>query len=295
MRQAFTFAFLLFVLSLPCRPAAADAVLSLDGKTEILSYSLFLKSGPDIRRGYAVLQITVPDKSEESEKDDPGGVQFSRLVRAGASLEGISSLIFGTLRAKNGDSSLALSPLSLKISRQTLSSASSGRIIGGENEFRFRGEEGTEEIRIQSRAKALYEDSLFIRVREPFEPLAVTGLYPILVGLEPFERDGEVPAWHVASVVREARTFSRTVPAGDFAVRRVVVQFNTERGSRQYTYFVEAAPPRRVVSWQIESNSLSGAHLSETAELVGSERVTKSLLDFQEGNDLRRRLEIPPQ
>ncbi|HET7903314.1 MAG TPA: hypothetical protein VFM17_02015 [Candidatus Eisenbacteria bacterium] len=100
--------------------------------------------------------------------------------------------------------------------------------------------------------------------------------------------------WGSAEIERAARPETVRVPAGSFEADRYTVRASDGREGR---YWIESAPPRRVLRWTwtgAARDGRMGGDAAESAELTGSERLPYWRLHGNGDEEILRRLGLDP-
>lgn len=145
--------------------------------------------------------------------------------------------------------------------------------------------EGETDRRVPTAPHALYEDALFIQLREPDGPFASGG-----------DWEGEV----VPSLWRRRTTHAPLLPRPATITRRdavladgtAVTRFVLEYDSKRRVWDVEKAPPRRILAW---SSDADGGAPGESATLVGFARLPYWQLNREGDEAQRARVGLRPE
>ena len=90
-------------------------------------------------------------------------------------------------------------------------------------------------------------------------------------------------AWSTAAITRSAAPESATVPAGTFEVERWEAK---PTGGPAHRYFVETAPPHRLIAWERDDG--------ERGELLAAQRRTYWEENHEGQETIREELKLPP-
>jgi hypothetical protein len=136
-------------------------------------------------------------------------------------------------------------------------------------------------------ARGVAEDFLFHWARGFTAPFLAPGEVldaPLLTSLKRARLHHEEMSWRDARFRRAKQTERIEVPAGRFEVRQAEVKVNA---GETITFYVETAPPQRIVKWESSAG--------ESATLIASERLPYWALKGEKGKEALKKLGIKPR
>lgn len=310
---------MIFALLLACGAAPADSTASLpsaaaapataprdfwahwgDGKAELSGYALTQPRYGEPRDGTAVLIFVTEDFSwSERVKADPGQhpdadirkvlkVNANRDFQTGIYPYHVMTSVFARVDA--GDGMPAFSPIKTAFSAQewcgmvyTEATMGPGDLRRVEHTY-FDGDTRPPAT-IAVPGDVVYGDALPLVVRGFGGPAVEPGgeaTVPWWPSTLSVRFAHEEPKLGEARIARAAATETLVVPAGTFTVERWTV---SPKGEPATTWWVEAAPPRRVVAWAGEDG--------ERAELRGSARLPYWKLNNPGDEPWREKIGLP--
>lgn len=280
------------VAAAPAEPIAAFWRHWSDGRAEVGGYRLVQPRYGEKRAGTAVLIFVTEDFSDSLRvKADPGKHPPSDVYPV-LKLNALRHFQTGIYDYSVMTSTFARVAPGWPIAKVSFTSQEwcghvyhhllprAGRAPGIFHSY-FDGEaDGTEDLAFPE--GGVMEDALPILVRGWVGRLLAPGearAVPFLPSLLRARLEHRRLAWGRATVSVGARPEAVAVPAGRFEAERWTI---AEEGGRVTRMDVEAAPPHRVLRWTVDTG--------ESAELVGSDRLTYWELNREGGEKYLKRL-----
>ena len=251
-----------------------------DGHAELAGYDLTFPRYRELRKGIAVtIFVTETFSNELRVKSDPGqhaasdefSVMKLNLIQdfpTGIYDYNMMTSTFVALQPVNGRP--AGIPTKVSFSSQEWCGHAYQQLLFDTREIRFQANsyfdgEADRQDKLDFPPGGLSEDALLLWARGFAAPALKAGqtrTVPILRSVQ-VARLRHVPlVWQEATLSRSQTSQRVSVPAGEFDVQVMTVKIADER---TWTFFVEAAPPNRLIKWQTSDG--------QEADLLGSDRL----------------------